>query len=108
LPDLIVLDLMLPVLPGLEVCRSLRAGAQTRDIPIIMVTAKAEEHNELTGLAMGADDYVIKPFRMKVLVSRLAEDGLGTEPGGPREPNRIACPCAKDDARRQVILDDLA
>jgi two-component system, OmpR family, phosphate regulon response regulator PhoB len=71
LPDLIVLDLILPVLPGLEVCRSLRAGAQTRVIPIIMTTVKAEEHDELVGLAMGADDYVIKPFRMKVLIERI-------------------------------------
>ncbi len=71
LPDLIVLDLILPDLPGLEVCRSLRAGAQTRVIPIIMATVKAEEHDELVGLAMGADDYVAKPFRMKVLVERI-------------------------------------
>jgi two-component system phosphate regulon response regulator PhoB len=70
-PDLIILDLMLPVLPGLEVCKSLRAEPRTRDIPIIMVTVKAEEHDELVGLAMGADDYVIKPFRMKVLVERI-------------------------------------
>src|SRR4051794_18375763 len=53
LPDLILLDLMLPVKPGLEVCRDLRAGARTRDIPIIMVTAKAEETDELVGLTMG-------------------------------------------------------
>jgi two-component system phosphate regulon response regulator PhoB len=71
LPDLIVLDLVLPALSGLEVCRALRAGARTRAIPIIMVTAKAEEHDELVGLALGADDYVIKPFRMQVLVERI-------------------------------------
>jgi two-component system phosphate regulon response regulator PhoB len=71
LPDLIVLDLILPVLPGLVGCRSLRAAAKTRNIAIIMVTVKAEEHDELVGLAMGADDYVIKPFRMRVLVERI-------------------------------------
>jgi two-component system phosphate regulon response regulator PhoB len=71
LPDLIILDLMLPLLPGLLVCKALRAEAQTRDIPSIMVTVKAEEHDELVGLAMGADDYVIKPFRMKVLIERI-------------------------------------
>jgi two-component system phosphate regulon response regulator PhoB len=71
LPDLIVLDLMLPVLPGLAVCRALRAEARTHDIPIIVVTAKGEEHDELVGFAMGADDYVIKPFRMKVLIERI-------------------------------------
>jgi two-component system phosphate regulon response regulator PhoB len=71
LPDLIVLDLILPVLPGLEVCRSLRAGAKTRAIPIIMVSAKAEENDELVGFAMGADDYVTKPFSIKVLIERI-------------------------------------
>jgi two-component system phosphate regulon response regulator PhoB len=71
LPDLIVLDLMLPGLPGLEVCRLLRAGAQTRAIPIVMATARAEEQDELVGLAMGAEDYVTKPFRMKVLIQRI-------------------------------------
>jgi two-component system phosphate regulon response regulator PhoB len=71
LPDLVLLDLILPRLSGLEVCRSLRAGARTRLIPILMATAKAEEHDELIGFAMGADDYVTKPFRMKVLIERI-------------------------------------
>src|SRR6516165_4050955 len=62
LPDLIVLDLMLPVKPGLEVCRELRTGGRTRDIPIVMVTAKSEETDELVGFAVGADDYVTKPY----------------------------------------------
>src|SRR4051794_24300907 len=71
LPDLVLLDLMLPVKHGLDVCRELRAGAQTREIPIIMVTARAEETDELIGLHMGADDYVKKPFSIKVLVQRV-------------------------------------
>lgn len=74
LPDLVVLDLMLPVKPGLEVCRALRAGTRTRDIPVVMVTAKAEESDELVGLAMGADDYVTKPYRMKVLIERIKKE----------------------------------
>ena len=74
LPDLIVLDLMLPVKPGLDVCRDLRAGVRTRDIPIIMVTAKAEESDELVGLAMGADDYVTKPYSIKVLIERIKKE----------------------------------
>src|SRR3954465_14634139 len=74
LPDLIVLDLMLPVKPGLEVCRELRNGARTRDIPIGMVTAKAEESDELVGFAMGADDYVTKPYSMKVLIERVKKE----------------------------------
>ncbi len=71
LPDLVVLDLMLPVKHGLEVCRDLRAGGRTRAIPIVMVTAKAEESDELIGLAVGADDYVTKPYSLKVLIQRV-------------------------------------
>lgn len=74
LPDLIVLDLMLPVKPGLEVCRELRTGTRTREIPIIMVTAKAEESDQLVGFAMGADDYVTKPYSIKVLVQRIKKE----------------------------------
>jgi two-component system, OmpR family, phosphate regulon response regulator PhoB len=74
LPDLIVLDLMLPVKPGLEVCRELKLGPRTRDIPIIMVTAKAEESDQLVGFATGADDYVTKPYSMKVLIQRIKKE----------------------------------
>ena len=74
LPDLIVLDLMLPLKGGLEVCRELRNGARTREIPIIMVTAKAEESDQLVGFAMGADDYVTKPFSTKVLIERIKKE----------------------------------
>ncbi len=71
LPDLILLDLMLPVLNGLEVCRELRAGERTRAIPILMLTAKAEETDQVVGFSLGADDYVTKPFSVKVLVQRI-------------------------------------
>src|SRR5207249_10890780 len=71
LPELIILDLMLPVRNGLEVCRELRAGERTRAIPILMLTAKAEETDEVVGFSLGADDYVTKPFSLKVLVQRL-------------------------------------
>jgi len=74
LPDLIVLDLMLPVRPGLEVCRELRNGARTREIPIVMVTAKAEETDELVGFAVGADDYVTKPYSVKILIERIKKE----------------------------------
>ncbi len=74
LPDLIVLDLMLPLKPGLEVCRELRMGPRTRDIPIVMVTAKAEESDQLVGFATGADDYVTKPYSMKVLIQRIKKE----------------------------------
>ena len=74
LPDLIVLDLMLPVKPGMEVCRELRTGPRTREIPIVMVTAKAEESDQLVGFAMGADDYVTKPYSVKVLIERIKKE----------------------------------
>ncbi|NMG22142.1 response regulator [Brasilonema bromeliae] len=71
LPDLIVLDLMLPVLEGLEVCRRLRDDANTRTIPIVMVTARGEEIDEVVGFQMGADDYVAKPFKVRPLLQRV-------------------------------------
>jgi two-component system phosphate regulon response regulator PhoB len=71
LPDLIILDLMLPIMNGLEVCRELRAGEHTRNIPILMLTAKAEETDQVVGFSLGADDYVTKPFSVKVLLQRL-------------------------------------
>jgi two-component system, OmpR family, phosphate regulon response regulator PhoB len=71
LPDLIILDLMLPVLDGLAVCREIRAGEHTRHIPILMLTAKAEETDQVVGFSLGADDYVTKPFHVKVLMQRI-------------------------------------
>ncbi|HEX2441021.1 MAG TPA: response regulator transcription factor [Methylomirabilota bacterium] len=70
-PDLVVLDLMLPEMDGLEVCRRLRADPATATIPIIMLTAKADEVDRVVGLEMGADDYVAKPFSPKELVARV-------------------------------------
>ena len=70
-PEIVVLDLMLPVIDGLDVCRRLRAGATTRDMLIVMLTAKAEESDELIGFSLGADDYVTKPFSVKVLLERI-------------------------------------
>jgi two-component system, OmpR family, phosphate regulon response regulator PhoB len=74
LPDLVVLDLMLPLKGGLDVCRELKMGARTREIPIIMVTAKAEESDELVGFATGADDYVTKPYSVKILIQRIKKE----------------------------------
>ena len=70
-PDLIVLDLMLPELDGLEVCKRLRFVPETAMLPIIMLTAKAEESDTVIGLELGADDYVAKPFSPKALVARI-------------------------------------
>ena len=70
-PDLIILDLMLPGIDGLEVCRKLKSDVKTERIPIIMLTAKGEETDIVTGLELGADDYVTKPFSPKVLIARI-------------------------------------
>jgi two-component system phosphate regulon response regulator PhoB len=71
LPDLILLDIMLPVLSGTDVCRELRAGERTRDIPIIIISARAEETDQVVGFSLGADDYVTKPFGIRVLLQRI-------------------------------------
>jgi len=71
LPDLVVLDLMLPGIDGLEVCRKLKGNLKTENIPVVMLTAKGEETDIVTGLEIGADDYVTKPFSGKVLVARV-------------------------------------
>jgi two-component system, OmpR family, alkaline phosphatase synthesis response regulator PhoP len=71
IPNLILLDLMLPRLDGVETCRRLKADERLRDIPVIMVTAKAEEADKIKGLEIGADDYVTKPFSAKELVARV-------------------------------------
>ncbi|MFO0701219.1 MAG: response regulator transcription factor [Nitrospira sp.] len=70
-PDLIILDLMLPELDGLEVCKRVRTNPDTALLPIIMLTAKAEESDTIVGLELGADDYVTKPFSPKALIARV-------------------------------------
>ena len=70
-PDLVILDWMLPHVSGLEVCRQLRRKAETRDLPIIMLTARGEEADRVRGLEVGADDYVAKPFSPSELIARV-------------------------------------
>lgn len=70
-PDIVVLDLMLPVVEGYEVCRVLRGDPQTQSARILMLTARSEEVDEIVGFNMGADDYVTKPFKIKPLVHRI-------------------------------------
>lgn len=70
-PDLVLLDLMLPGLDGLEVCKSLKKDAGTEGIPVIMLTAKGEEADVVTGLELGAEDYITKPFSPRVLAARV-------------------------------------
>ncbi|RAP38917.1 DNA-binding response regulator [Candidatus Marinamargulisbacteria bacterium SCGC AAA071-K20] len=70
-PDLILLDIMIPAMDGFEVCKKLKANQETESIPIIMLTAKTEEANIVTGLELGADDYITKPFSIAVLIARV-------------------------------------
>jgi DNA-binding response OmpR family regulator len=87
-PDLILLDLMLPGIGGFEVCRRLRSDRRTAHIPIIMLTAKGEESDAVIGLAQGADDYVRKPFGVRELMARVAAQirrgGHQARDGGPK------------------------
>ena len=70
-PDLVVLDLMLPGLNGLDVCRLLKGSAESKSVPVVMVTAKGEEADIVAGLELGADDYLVKPFSPEVLIARI-------------------------------------
>lgn len=70
-PNMVLLDLMLPSMDGMEICRRLRADERTAKVPVIMVTAKGEETDVVLGLGMGADDYVVKPFKPKELLARI-------------------------------------
>lgn len=70
-PDLFILDIMLPGIDGLEVCRNLKQNANTKNIPIIMLTAKSEEFDKVLGLELGADDYITKPFSIRELLARV-------------------------------------
>jgi two-component system phosphate regulon response regulator PhoB len=106
-PDVVLLDLMLPGRDGLEVCRALKADPVTRDIPVVIVTAKGEESDVVLGLGLGADDYVVKPFSPKVLLARVksvlrrgSQRELGTA-------ERIAHQgVVIDIARHKVTVDD--
>jgi DNA-binding response OmpR family regulator len=93
-PDLVLLDLMMPGLDGLEVCRRLRSQDDTKSIPIVMVTARAEEGDAVVGLALGADDYVKKPFGVAELLARVRAVLRRTSP-------------APDAAPRPLRVDDL-
>ncbi len=108
LPDLIVLDVMLPGLSGLQVARQIRTNPKTALIPILMLTAKAEELDQIAGLQSGADDYVTKPFSVKVLVARIEAmlrraRGLSTDPADILTVGRVVM----DTSTHQVSVDEI-
>ena len=103
-PALVILDLMLPEVSGLDVCRMIRAES---DVPIIMVTAKDSEADKVTGLELGADDYVTKPFSMRELVSRVRANLRRVRPSvGPEPAEEILSggPVRMDVARHEVAV----
>jgi DNA-binding response OmpR family regulator len=101
-PDLILLDLMLPGLSGLDVCRALRGDADTAAVPIIMITAKAEESDRIVGLELGADDYVAKPFSPNEVIARVRAL-LRRVTRGERAGHRIAYGSLAVDVERHLV-----
>jgi DNA-binding response OmpR family regulator len=102
-PALIVLDLMLPQMSGLEVCKILKTEIATRHIPIIMLTAKAEEVDRIVGLEFGADDYVTKPFSPREVLLRIKAILRRGQQDGPEE-NLTRGTITIDSARHQVLV----
>ena len=90
-PDLIILDLMLPGIDGIEVCRRLREDQATKGIPVIMLTAKVEESDVVIGLGVGADDYVTKPFSPRILLARVRTVLRRSGPGEERGDRSAVC-----------------
>src|SRR5947209_8272005 len=103
-PSLIILDLMLPKMPGLEVCKILKTDPATLQIPIMMLTAKAEGIDRIVGLEFGADDYVTKPFSPREVVLRIRAI-LRRSEGKPEEEHLSAGPIVIDPARHEVSVD---
>lgn len=102
-PDLILLDLMLPGTDGLEVCRFLRQQKSTREIPIIMLTAKSEEIDKVLGLEIGADDYITKPFSPRELVARI-KAVLRRSAGSEKNENNIKIGNILIDIEKHEVL----
>ena len=107
LPDLVVLDLMVPGIDGLEVCRRVRADPTTAALPIIMLTAKADEVDRVVGLELGADDYLAKPFSPKELVARVRAVLRRARPTETARPLAVG-PVSLDPARHAVSVSGRA
>jgi two-component system, OmpR family, phosphate regulon response regulator PhoB len=104
-PDLVLIDWMLPDMSGLELTRSLKRDRETRDVPIIMLTARAEEGDKVAGLEGGADDYIVKPFSPRELLARINAVLRRSTPGGAEE--RIEFDgLALDQASHRVMAGD--
>jgi two-component system, OmpR family, alkaline phosphatase synthesis response regulator PhoP len=104
-PDLVLLDIMLPGMDGIEVCRAVRADVNTAAIPIIMVTAKADESDRIVGLELGADDYITKPFSPNEVVARVRALLRRASRTGPSESRLVYGPLSVDIDRHHVHID---
>jgi len=104
-PDLVLLDRMLPGVSGDEVVTELKRRSDTRHVPVILLTAKAEESDQLVGFALGADDYVTKPFSVKVLLARIAVILNRSESGKSESEVLIAGPIRMIPSRHEVTVD---
>jgi two-component system alkaline phosphatase synthesis response regulator PhoP len=105
-PDLILLDLMLPGVDGLTICKKLKSDPKTAHIPIVMLTAKAEESDKVVGLELGADDYVAKPFSVKELMARVKAVLRRFEKAGEGSPVQKFKGLTLDRTRHVVLLKD--
>jgi two-component system phosphate regulon response regulator PhoB len=103
-PSLIILDLMLPGMSGLEICKVLKADAATRHIPVIMLTAKGEEVDKIVGLELGADDYVTKPFSPRELILRINRSLRRGKDKTPSQEKLTVGELVLDHARHEVLV----
>jgi two-component system phosphate regulon response regulator PhoB len=110
IPDIVILDLMLPGIDGLEICKKIKSNKRTQHVPIIMVTAKGEESDVVLGLGMGADDYIPKPFSPKELIARVkAVLRRGEQLKDPSENESIEIDGLRIDANKhQVSIDGIS
>jgi len=107
-PDLILLDLMLPGIDGFEVCRRLKSDNETRKIPIVMITAKGEESDIVSGLELGADDYITKPFKPRILIARIRSVLRRVKKDFTEESSIISIHNIKiDSSKFKVTIDDV-
>jgi two-component system alkaline phosphatase synthesis response regulator PhoP len=103
-PDLVLLDLLLPGLNGLEILREVRNEPSTKDLPIVLLTARGAEMDKLLGFERGADDYITKPFSPREVIARI--DAVLRRARAPREPEALAAgPLTLDHARREAHID---
>lgn len=109
LPNLLILDLMLPGIDGIEICRQLKQNPKTKNLPVIMLTAKSEELDKVLGLELGADDYITKPFSVRELVARV-KALLRRSRNSSGLPQDVIIKCGDitvDNAKRQVYKNDV-